>query len=150
MCGIAEGLLAVATLASAGGAIAQGQSGAAMANYNAKVAEQNAVTERQLGVLEEFRVRDDVRRALSGLQADNAASGFQLTGTPLLIAAESAKAGELDALTARFGRQQRAHGYEAQAQLDRASGAAKQQAGLFGAASYLLSGGSRVAEMRGW
>lgn len=144
MCEPTTILLAVTAVVGAVGAMASAQSQEAMHEYNAEVAEGNARAEEAAGALEEYRIRDDVKRALAGMQAENAKSGFQLTGTPLLVAAESAKTGELDALTARFSRQLRASNMKAQAGLDRMSASAKKTEGYFGAASYLLGGATKA------
>lgn len=147
MCEPATILLALSTVVGAGGAIGAGKQQKEMAAYNAKVAEQAAIAERGAGAVREFGIRQEVRRAMSGMQAENAKSGFALTGTPLTVAAEAARAGELDALTVRAMHINRAQNFSSQADLERAGGQAAQTAGYVGAATSLLRGGVQAYSM---
>lgn len=94
----------------------QGEYEAAVANNNAKVAQQQAENERQIGNIEEEQHRRRVRQALGAQRAALAANGIDTTsGTALDLQTETAQFGEEDALTIRANAARKAWGYEVEA-----------------------------------
>jgi hypothetical protein len=136
--------LAAGGLMSAVGAINQGNSAKAAADYNAQVAEQNAELSRQQGIEEERRTRIMAKKQLGDMRANYGASGITLEGSPLDILEESAAAAELDALTVRHAGDSRAIGYRNEAAQERFSGRQARTSGYFSASGSLLSGAGQA------
>lgn len=129
---VAYAAMAVVAAASA---YSQGQQQKKVAEYNSQVAAKAAGQQASLGLAQEFSQREKVRAALSDQLADESASGFiGSTGTPLLVAQQSAKQGELDALSIRYASQQRVDRLNDQSALD------SYQARAAGTNSYLSAG----------
>lgn len=140
MCYVWAAYAAVAALTAAG-AYSSAQQQSATAKYNAQVAEQTAKTTENLGLVREYRQRQDSERALSAGVAADAASGFDGgVGTPLLVAKASAKNAEMDALLTRFDTQQTAAGYQSQAALSSYESRAAKIQGMYGVGTSLLGG----------
>jgi hypothetical protein len=136
----------VSTAVGVVSAISGGQSQAAMAQYNAQVAENQATATRQAAAAQEAQQRRKSLQLLSMQQAAIGASGATVEGSPLLDLADAASQAELDARTIRWQGEVGAQRAESQAQLDRMQGDAALRAGYFGAASSLLTGVSRLAK----
>lgn len=122
-------------IAAAGGLQAatqlyQGNAAAAMGEYNATVARQEAR-------YAEATSRDRARRILGAGRAAVGASGVQLEGSPLDVLAQSAAEAEMDALAIRRSGQAQAAAYRYQ-------GRQAQLAGYFGAAGTALLTGASV------
>lgn len=130
----------VGTGMSVAGALSQANVARATGEYNAQLAEQNAVLAGQQAAEEERRFRVASRKQLGAMRAAYSASGVELEGTPMDVLAESAYVAELDALTIRRGGEASAAALQSQATLDRLYGRAQQQGGYYSAASELLSG----------
>lgn len=137
-------LMVASSVMSAAGSIQQGNSAKAAAEYNARVAENNAITARQQAAAQEEQHRRLARRQLGQMRAAYGASGVTMEGSPLDILAQSAKDAELDALNIRYGGELKAQGLESEAVLERYRGKSAQRAGYMGAATGLLSGASKI------
>ncbi len=148
-------VLGVASLvASVGGAVMQGYSQSQAANYNAQVArnnqiiaQQNANLALQQGQVAEQAQQQKTAQMIGGLEAQEGASGVELSsGSPLSVRSSAAETGELDALTIRYNAQLQARNYMTQAS---SFGA---QAGLYSAqsnwavANSILGGASSVSD----
>lgn len=133
------------SLIGAYGQYQAGETQADIANVNAKQAEQQAADAASIGAVEEERYRRQVA-ALQGRQrAAFAGNGVDFTsGTPLGVLTETAKTGELDALTIRTNAMRQAWGYKAQAANYRAEGALARRSSRYNAASTVLTGGAQA------
>jgi hypothetical protein len=130
------------------GAIQQGNAAEAAGDYNAQIAEQNAILARQQAAEEERRFRVESTKRLGAMRAAYSASGVTLEGSPMDVLEESMRISELDALTIRQGGRASEAAYRQEAQLSRMQGRAGQQAGQLSAAAELLRGGSSYYQMR--
>ncbi len=123
-------------LASAGtalgalGALGQGQASGAAADYNARLAQDEATSK-------EAAQRADAQRRLSTIRSQIGKSGATSAGTPLLVLADSAANAEIDALNTRYGG-------TAQSALYRAGGADARRAGTIRAGTSLLTGFGQI------
>lgn len=144
--GLGSALLAIGTLAGAGASIAGGIQANNVAQYNAKVAENNALGEQQRAAYEADLTRDNVRRVIGAQRAAGAASGLDITtGTPVAVLGDTAKAGELDVLARLYAGESAATAYQNDAQRFRAEGKAAKTAGFINAGTNLLSGFGKMA-----
>jgi len=132
---------------SALGAVQQGNIAKATSDYNAQLAEQNAVLAESQDVEEERRFRVSTTKQLGSMRAAYAKSGVTLEGSPMAVLADSAYTAELDALTIREGGQARKAAYESEAQLTRLQGEQQQTASYYSAASELLGGATDYYRM---
>jgi hypothetical protein len=145
-----EGPLLAASLGlQAVGFVAQGAQAKAAADYNARVAENAAVAERQRAEVEVGRHRRRAQLLLSSQRAAAGASGVQFEGSPLLVMAESAAEAEYDAQLIRYGGETRATNLYAQAAAERMQGRAARIGSYFGAASSLLKAGAAASGKSG-
>lgn len=144
--GLGSALSAIGTLAGAGASIAGGIQANNVAQYNAKVAENNALGEQQRAAYEADLTRDNVRRVIGAQRAAGAASGLDITtGTPVAVLGDTAKAGELDVLARLYAGESAATAYQNDAQRFRAEGKAAKTAGFINAGTNLLSGFGKMA-----
>lgn len=135
----------VATVAAAGvgayASYAQGQAQKEASEFNAKVAENNAMAAEQQGQFDAQQIRDKNRRLVASQRAAYAASGVDPnSGSPLDVYRDTKISGELEALTAIYTGRTSANAQTAQASLDRARANSASNAGTLGAASSLLGG----------
>lgn len=166
---IAAPILAYAAIAtsvaaagvSAYGAMQQGAAAQKAANYqsavaqnNATIQKQNADTATQVGdVQAENKLMESGQHAAS-IRAAAGANGLDAnTGTPLNLQSDTAKIGQVDAMTIRNNASRQAYGFQvqgmsdtAQSQLDIAQGQNASAAGTIGAFSSVLSGASSVSD----
>lgn len=146
-------IAAIAALASAGisavGAVAQGNSAKAMADYNAQVSENDAAAARAAANYEEGRLRERSARLLSAQRAAIAASGIDLEGSPLAVMEETALEAEMDALAIRQQGSVAAARSMSQAALSRMEGKAAKTASYFQAGASLLNGASAYGRIYG-
>lgn len=95
---------------------------AAVAQNNAKVADNQARTELQIGNIEEDQQRRRVRQMLGAQRVALAANNVETTsGSALDLLSETAQFGEEDALTIRANAARRAWGYQVDAGNSRAA-----------------------------
>jgi hypothetical protein len=128
MCDLPTALAVIGTAFSAVGAIQQGQAAASTADYNARVATQNAAYEERIQ-------REKAQRLMAQQSSGYLKAGVAMSGTPLDVLADTAAQAELDALAIRYGGATQAAGYRAQ-------GAAAKTAGYIGTGTTLLTGAS--------
>ena len=161
MCDVTTGVLIASTLFGAHQANQQGQFQQGIANYNADVANNNAIVQSRLaedaikrGEREELQHRLRVAKLKGDQRAAFGASGVDVgTGSPLVVASDTDALGELDALTIRNNAQREAHSHQVaatnytnEASLQRQQGDLSASAGRSNAAGTLLTGGARVSE----
>lgn len=116
-----------------------------MADYNAKMAEQEAATERERGSAQAADLRDRMRRTLADQRVALASAGVTFdSGSPLALLGDTAAEGELDQEQARWNAEMRARGYDAQSLSERSQGKIARSSGNYGAAGSLLTGASNA------
>ena len=123
----------------------QGKAQKKWGSYNAALAERDAETARKNAEYEAGVQRKETQKLLSRQRALYGKSGVTLEGSPLLLMAETAAEGELDALMIERGGRTRAQGYRSEATLSRMKGSAAKRAGYYGAGSTLLTGAGQTA-----
>lgn len=138
-------IAAVAAIAAAGvGAYAsyeQGQAQGKAARYNARVQENQALAAKQQAEFAANQQREQTRRLLARERALYGSSGVDVgVGSPLLVVADTAMQGELEAQAILKGGADRQSSFRAQAGLDRFMGRQAEMAGNIGAGATLLSG----------
>ena len=138
-------VMAYASLAagafSAFGAYQQNQYQAQVAANNAQIAQNNAKAALAAGAVEEQNQRLLTEQRIGKVRANAGAAGVDPNfGSPLDLQSDTAKLGELDALTIRNNAARRAYGYQVEG-LNQSA-----QASLYNSASYgsLLSGATSV------
>lgn len=135
-----------ASATSAYGAYAAGQAQKKAADFNAKVAENNAVASQQQAAQQAQLIQNRNRRLRGSQEASLAAAGVDAsTGSGADVMYDSGIQGELDRLTALYKGKVGANEQLSQAQLDRYSGRASAAAGMLGAGGSLLSGAGGAA-----
>lgn len=145
---IAMGAMAVAGGVSAYSQYQQGNFMADQAEYNAKVAEQNAQAEEVAGGDQAAQIRERGRAIRARQSAAGAASGLQVgSGTNLDILLDTAQGSELDAQTAVYNSKQRAYGMRIGADQLRTQGKLDKWSSRYGAASTLVGSGAQAYGM---
>lgn len=135
--------LAGAAALSAVSSLAQGAAADKAAKYTAAVREQEATAAEQLGVLEEERHRDNLRKFMATQRAAGGASGISLEDGPVgQLAQEAAIEGERDALLIRYARDAQASTARTDAALERFKGKNARRQGYLGAGASLLKAGA--------
>ena len=124
------------------GQIAAGKATKKAADYNAKVAEQQAAQERDAAQAEASDYRRGERRGQAAGRAARLASGVTFAGSPLLVDEATSREIALGSARLGYGGSVRANRLENEAELERMGGQAAQTASYFQAGSSLLSGAS--------
>ena len=145
-------LLAAAALAgaavSAVGTIQQGAAAANAAEFNARVAEQEAELAKATASVEEERLRARNRALLASQIAATAKSGLGLAGSPLAVMAETAGQAELDALSVRFAGSTKEAFRRSEASIARFEGKQLQSGSFFTAGATILSGAAKAGQIK--
>jgi hypothetical protein len=142
---VAIGLTAAAGLVGAYSQYQTGKAEAKIAAENAKYKMRQAQDATDRGVAEQDRIRLQLRRILGAQRARFGAAGVDLmTGSPLDVAADSAREAELDMLTARNNAAREAFGFQQEARTERMRGRQARRAGRLGAFGTLLTSGSQA------
>ncbi len=131
---------AASGLVGAAGSFIAGQNQSDLAEYNAKVAENEAERTRQAT---EFEVAQQRRRATlagSSNAASIAGSGLSSEGSPLLVSAYSQELADLDEQAIRYSGSVAEARSRSAAAAQRLAGSGYQTAGYFGAGANLLTG----------
>lgn len=137
---------AAGTVTSTVGAIQQGQSAQNLANYNAQIAQNDAIAARQKA---EFDARAQERQArlFAGTQrASMAATGGELLDMQDVVDM-SAEEAELENLAIRYGGEMGYRAGQQRATVARMEGAAAKQKAQGAAMGSLLTGASSTAQM---
>lgn len=135
---------------SGAGQIMTGIEQSKTAKIQGQLARQNADLALAQGAYREQEIRRDVAGVLGGQQSYFASSGLDPTvGSPVVLAANTAARGEVDALLTRYGAVRDATTYRVDAA--NADRQAKQAmfAGIFGAATTMLNAGASVYKWQG-
>lgn len=144
MTGIEIAMIA-GTVMSAVGQIQQGNAAKQAANFNAAIANNNAIASRQKAEADAARQERESRLRAGAVGAARGASGGTAAGSALDLMESNAAQEELDRLTILHGGELQAAGFESDAAVQRMRGSAAQKAGRLGAASTLLIGGARAS-----
>lgn len=143
-------LAGVGAAVSAVSSIAGGYAQRDAADYNARVAEMQAVSAEQAAAREEQNARLRLARTQGTVRARAAGAGLDIAqGSPLEILAENAREGELDALTARYSGQVEASRARSTAALERTRGQNAVTAGWMGAGAQLLTAAGSAYKLYG-
>lgn len=141
-----EWLSAAAAVTSAIGAVRQGQATAAAQDYNAKIAQQNALQAKLQGEAADAALaRDQQRRAGAAVAAFGAAGVDVGSGSPVDVLGDMARNATLDRLTQKYNYRLRGLGYSDQAALDQAGASNASTSGMLMAYGDLAQGGYGVA-----
>jgi hypothetical protein len=127
---------------SAIGSISAGKAAQDAAEYNAKVAEQQAAQERDAAQAEASDYRRSERRGQASSRVARLASGVTMAGSPLLVDEAMAREIALGSARTGYAGSVNANRYENEAELERMSGDAAASASYFRAGTSLLSGAS--------
>jgi hypothetical protein len=139
-----------ATAAGAGvsayGSISAGNYQAAVARNNARYSEYQARDAEDRGQIAEGEQRRKTRQMLGTQRATMAANGADLSsGSALDVQSDTAKFGELDALTIRSNARREAYGYRVGGVNQEAEARLAKMKGGFGAASSILGAASQIS-----
>jgi hypothetical protein len=142
-------VMAVAAVASAvisaASAMQQGKAARQQAEYQAALAENNAIASRQQAGFDEKQHREKARLALSSQRARAAKSGVLSEGSPLFFNIDTGEQAEIGALNIRRQGEMRAQGFQSEAALGLFKGKVAQQQGYMSAGKSLLDGVSKVS-----
>jgi len=125
----------------------EGKTAAAMAEYNAKIMEQQARQQGKVALIEARRLRDEKERYLGMQRAAFSATGFTLEGSPLEVMAETANQWEWDISLNTYDRQLKAANLEGQANIYRMQKAAAKMKATMGMIGSGLAGATDLATM---
>ena len=117
------------------------------AEYNAQLAENELVMLQRRRTQQEKVVRQNSERLAGAQRVATAASGVEMTGSPLLALADTFFQTEMDALNIQYASDVDALNKASEAALARAGGAAQAAAFQTQAYSSLLTAGSRSAQL---
>lgn len=117
------------------------------AEFNARVAENEAVVLRRRKVAEEANMRDQSERIIASANVATAASGIQMSGSALQAAADSYFNTEMDALKIQYAGDIEETAKASEAALARATGRARATSLKMASYQSLLAGGSQAASI---
>ncbi len=138
---IGTSMAILGTLTSAGGQYYQGQAEQGAYDYNADVMEQEADAEEVSARQEAELKREEIQTLISNQRVAYGVAGVALSeGSPLVVLAETAKEGEKEALTIRYGGSVKATSLRNRANLQRYYGGVAEKTGKTKATGTLLSG----------
>lgn len=131
----------IGAVISAVGTLYTVQQQQAMADYNEKVARQNAQMAEDKANYDARMHNQEVQRMLATQRSLYGISGVSSeSGSPLLVMADSVKQGAMDSLAIKYGGNVEAAKQRSAAAMYRMQGDAAMTAGMFSAGSSLLSG----------
>lgn len=120
-----------------------------IAEYNAKVAENERVALAELKAREEVRLRAQSERLVSTQRTMTAASGVQMTGSPALALADTFFATEADALNIQQASSREQAAKTQEAAMIRLEGRAKASGLKYQSYASLINSGSKAATLMG-
>ena len=119
------------------------------ADYNAKVMENEAILQARQKVDEEANLRQQSERLIATQTVATAASGVQMSGSPMQALADTYFNTEMDALRVQYASDVQQTAAEASATLTRAEGRARASSLKTQSYQSLLQGGSKAASLMG-
>jgi len=117
------------------------------AEFNAQVAENEAILLQRKKVAEEASMRQSAERTIASQRVTTAASGIQMSGSALQALADSYFATEMDALNIQYAADIEQTAKVSEAALARAEGRARSSALRTQSYQSLLQGGSQAAQL---
>ena len=143
MCTLA--LLGLAgTALSVGGALVEGQQSKQMADYQAKVYEQQAQADARQAAFDQSQERHKQDLLQAQALAQTGASGVGIAGSPTEVLAANARQGQTDLGALLYGSKLRQNNLNTQAAISRFSGKQAVTASLFKAGDALVGGLSKI------
>lgn len=136
-------LLIAGTVISAISSIQQGAYQRKVANYNAKVLENEKVALQQKAELDVEKHRETVRRLKGSQRVATAASGIDFSGSPVDVLFDTEKRSLLDEKIIKYNAQQGIAGTESEIALTLAEGDQAYRTGLIDAGTTILSGAGK-------
>lgn len=137
---IALATTAIGTGVSVVGSIMQGKREAEAAEAQAKLSEFQADAELKRGDREEDNIRREAMRLVGHQRAAYAAAGVRLTGSPLLVMAQTIQDSEKDILMLQKETDARALSYRMQSRIFEDTASTAKTSSLFRAGSTILTG----------
>jgi hypothetical protein len=131
---------------SALGSEYQGEQQQAVENSNAKVELQNATQAQLAAKANAQQVERNTRSTIANARASFAASGVDVSGSPLEVMHDIATKGELSRQLTIYQGQQQSKGFAGQAAIDKAKGEMDADAGYFQAGTTLLTAADKAAQ----
>lgn len=126
------------------GAINQGQQAKSAANYNAQLANNNAIAARQQAEVNAAAQQRASRLKIGSMVAGYGASGVTMEGSPMDVLEASAATAELDRQNILYGGELKSGGYQSTAGLELMRGENAETGSYFSAGSALLSGAAKA------
>jgi hypothetical protein len=133
---------------SAYGQYKEGQAIKEQSEFNAKLAEEEALLATQKGVLNEFRQRKHLQIAIGEQTAQFAKAGVQFTGSPLDVMADSIANAELEIAIDQFNIRSEARLKRSEAERGRFAGREATKLANIKALKTLLTMGTTVAGLK--
>lgn len=130
----------VAAAASAYSAYAASEAQAQAANYNKKVARNQAQAARDAAAIAGTNRQEELRRIMASQRARIGASGVTEEGSPLLVEMKSAEQAQLELARIRYAGETRSQAYQSEAILQGFYKTKAEQAAYTGAGVALLGG----------
>lgn len=141
-------IMALGTAVGVAGSIQAGKAQKAQADYNAKVAENDAIAAKQKAEYDASIHREKVAKLLSTQKALYGKSGVQSSsGSPLLVQNDTVTEGELDAQAILYGGDIEAGRSKSAASLYRMQGKQAKKASYYEAGSTLLTGAAKTMSL---
>ena len=139
----------VSTGVSVYGQMQEAKVSKATAEFNAKVAENEALTAQMEGMEQARRTRRDAKSRQARLRSITAKAGVDTgQGSPLLAAAEQAGREELAALDMERGTMIESRRFKSQASIERFEGKSRARAAKIGAGVSLLRGATSMVQAK--
>lgn len=128
---------------------AQAKQAQAIAEYNAKVAENEKIVLAEVKADEEASLRKQSERLVGTQRVMTAASGVQMTGSPMTIAADTFFATQMDALNIQQASSREQTMKTQEAAMTRLEGRAKASGLKYQSYASLINSGSKAATLMG-
>ena len=145
----AAGASALGGVMSFKGNQAQAKQVQAIAEYNAKVAENEKIVLAEVKADEEASLRKQSERLVGTQRVMTAASGVQMTGSPMTIAADTFFATQMDALNIQQASSREQAMKTQEAAMTRLEGRAKASGLKYQSYASLINSGSKAATLMG-
>lgn len=137
-------MMVAASAVSAYGQMQSAKAQSAALNYNAKVAENNAIMARDKANYEAERQASRMRRIIASQRVAYSSNGIVLGDTAMDLMLDTTTQGEMDRLAILYGGDVESVNYQAQAASSRMQARATQIAGMYGAAGTLIGGSANA------
>lgn len=141
---VAQGASVAGSILSFKGNMAAAKNAKAVGDYNARVAENEAVLLRRAKVEQEANLRQNAERVVSAQRVATAKSGIQMSGSPLQALADTYFGTEMDALRIQYAGDIEEAGKISEAAMARATGKARRDAFKTKAYVTLLEAGGKA------